>query len=139
MEEGHPPALGALPDPGLQDLGAGLLGALEGLLEAFDPKAHVVESRTLSVQEPAHRAVLGERLQQLDAAGPLAEEGHADALAGNFFAARGLFTQQGGPERHRLVQRVDRHGEVIDVAHALIPSPGVPSYGEQCRRMKVWV
>jgi hypothetical protein len=78
---------GTPPDPRGNGNATGLGGASQGSIEVRDAKTHVVYSRPMFFDVSSDRRIRSCGLEQFDPSGPVAEEGHADFLGGNFFGA----------------------------------------------------
>ena len=116
MQEGDLKAEEALPRHGVDELDAARPQPLELCADVLDLVGDVVHPRPATGEEPAHRRLVPERGEQLDAAVP-DEHGHGlDALVGHAIPVLDPRAEEPLVRGHRLVELRDGDAEVMDRA-----------------------
>jgi hypothetical protein len=105
------------PDSGFRVYQLGTLGYEmgQGCLDVGDRISNVVKALPMPLQEPPHRGIRSQRLQQLHIRTPDRDHRLLDPLLGDDLPIGGFDPIPGAIAINGLVQIVDGHGDVVEV------------------------
>jgi thioredoxin 1 len=118
VEKGDLATPGALADSGRERLEAGPFGPRQRRRQVVHDETHVVHPGAASREVAGDRGVVPRRLQELDPAGSVSEEGDPDALAGNLLLPGRVLSEERRPKGDGLVEGIDRDSDVVDLVQA---------------------